>query len=564
MDSGLTLYLGVNASFAHSSLAGNMLRVWTEKKMPEWKWVMLEATIKSDSVKVVNEIVSNKPDVIVATTYLFNRNFLLPLLRNCHDLLPAATIVLGGPEFNGDNMNFLRQNSYISAVSRGDESSFHLLLDNLIERENWKNIPGLCYLSSAGGYVDNGSAEFSGNLDLLPSVYSSEYLSSNKPFYQLETVRGCAGKCIFCSSAGKQLKFHSIQRVVDDLKMLHKHGIREVRILDRTFNHPESRAIELLDVFYHEFHDMQFHLEISPAFLGEKFLAKIGESPANMLHLEVGIQTLCDESLMAICRAGTALMYVNNLKKLRQIHHIKIHADLIAGLPCQDYCSIIDDVLQLMALQVDEIQLERLKVLPGSTMHLNPWHGIIYNQETPYQVCATDKLTSEDLLALDQISQTIDGWYNCSQLKSSIQFANIHIQGFLEEFIAFLKTVDYFSGMGRGDLVTRFDLLEKYASVKSIPLYELVVFSRIAAGLFINNLESKINPSICLAECKEIWRKTVPDKYRARKYLESGFNYNVAELWANPETTLNGMPSFCIFELYYGRNVSAIYQKCNS
>jgi hypothetical protein len=216
-----------------------------------------------------------------------------------------------------------------------------------------------------------------------------------------------------------------------------------------------------------------------------------------------------------------------------------------------------------MVLQIDEIQLERLKVLPGSTMHLNPWHGIIYNQETPYQVCATDKLTPEDLLAIDQISQTIDGWYNCLQLKSSIQFANIHIEGFLEDFIAFLRTFDYFSGMGRGDLVTRFDLLEKYASINSMPLYELVVFSRIAAGLFINNLESKINPSICLAECKEIWRKTIPDKYQSRKYFESGFDFNVAELWGNPNTTLNRMPSLCIFELYYGRNVSAIYQKCN-
>ena len=153
---------------------------------------------------------------------------------------------------------YLLQNPEIDAVIRGDESSFHQLLNNI--DDDWNNIQGICYLDASDNYHDFGAAQYTGELDELPSLYEKGYFKADKPFYQLETSRGCNGSCSFCTSAISQsVRYFSLERIESDLTVLKNAGVKEIRIVDRTFNADKKRAVAMLEMFRDTFTEMCFH-----------------------------------------------------------------------------------------------------------------------------------------------------------------------------------------------------------------------------------------------------------------------------------------------------------------
>ena len=90
----------------------------------------------------------------------------------------------------------------------------------------------------------------------------------------------------------KPVRTLSIESIRERLQLIHAHGIKNVRVLDRTFNYNPRRAKELLRLFL-EFHpDIRFHLEIHPALLSEELKEELSLLPKGLLHLEAGIQRL--------------------------------------------------------------------------------------------------------------------------------------------------------------------------------------------------------------------------------------------------------------------------------
>lgn len=78
----------------------------------------------------------------------------------------------------------------------------------------------------------------------------SRFFDWTKPFVQLETTRGCFNTCAFCvSGAEKPVRVLSVERIRERLTVIRDHGIRDIRLLDRTFNGSSRRAISLLELF---------------------------------------------------------------------------------------------------------------------------------------------------------------------------------------------------------------------------------------------------------------------------------------------------------------------------
>ena len=68
----------------------------------------------------------------------------------------------------------------------------------------------------------------------------------------METTRGCFNTCAFCVSGGeKPVRTIPLEAIRERLNDIHQHGIKNVRVLDRTFNYNNKRAKELLDLFRH-------------------------------------------------------------------------------------------------------------------------------------------------------------------------------------------------------------------------------------------------------------------------------------------------------------------------
>ena len=73
---------------------------------------------------IVDEIYRHQPDIIAATTWLFNHEQLLHITARLKALLPNSCFILGGPEFLGNNEDFLHKNPFITAYS-GEREKKH-------------------------------------------------------------------------------------------------------------------------------------------------------------------------------------------------------------------------------------------------------------------------------------------------------------------------------------------------------------------------------------------------------------------------------------------------------
>ena len=433
------LWIDLNSSYAHSSLALPALhaQIMTD---PSIEWEIVSATINENAGMIVDEIYHHQPDILAATTWLFNHEQLIHVASRVKALLPEACLVLGGPEFLGDNEEFLRKNPFVDCVFRGEgEEVFPQWLTCWNHPEQWHTVPGLCYLTPYKEYKDNGIARVLNFAGLVPPE-QSRFFNWSKPFVQLETTRGCFNTCAFCVSGGeKPVRTLSIESIRERLQLIHAHGIKNVRVLDRTFNYNPRRAKELLRLFL-EFHpDIRFHLEIHPALLSEELKEELSLLPKGLLHLEAGIQSLREPVLEKSRRMGKLSDALDGLRFLCALPNMETHADLIAGLPLYHLHEIFEDVRTLAGYAAGEIQLESLKLLPGTEMRRRAEElGIKYSPLPPYEVLQTHEISVSELQTARQLSRLLDGFYNTPAWQTLTRELILNDEQFLHRFLAYL------------------------------------------------------------------------------------------------------------------------------
>ena len=433
------LWIDLNSSYAHSSLALPALhaQIMTD---PSIEWEIVSATINENTGMIVDEIYRHRPDILAATTWLFNHEQLIHVASRVKALLPKTCLVLGGPEFLGDNEEFLRKNPFVDCVFRGEgEEVFPQWLTCWNHPEQWHTVPGLCYLTPNKEYKDNGIARVLNFAGLVPPE-QSRFFNWSKPFVQLETTRGCFNTCAFCVSGGeKPVRTLSIESIRRRLQLIHAHGIKNVRVLDRTFNYNPRRAKELLRLFL-EFHpDIRFHLEIHPALLSEELKEELSLLPKGLLHLEAGIQSLREPVLEKSRRMGKLSDALDGLRFLCALPNMETHADLIAGLPLYHLHEIFEDVRTLAGYAAGEIQLESLKLLPGTEMRRRAEElGIKYSPLPPYEVLQTHEISVSELQTARQLSRLLDGFYNTPAWQALTRELILNDEQFLHRFLTYL------------------------------------------------------------------------------------------------------------------------------
>lgn len=433
------LWIDLNSSYAHSSLALPALHAQIANDN-SIEWEIVSTTINENVGMIVDEIYRHKPDILAATAWLFNHEQLLHIVSRLKALLPDSCFILGGPEFLGNNEEFLRKNTFINCVFRGEgEEAFPQWLACWDRPEEWNAIPGLCYLDAENQYIDNGIARVL-DFDRLAAPEESRFFNWSKPFVQLETTRGCFNTCAFCVSGGeKPVRTLSIDAIRKRLQTIHAHGIKNVRVLDRTFNYNARRAKELLELFLEFSPDIRFHLEIHPALLSEELKEELRKLPEGLLHLEAGIQSLREPVLQKSRRMGRLDDALQGLQFLCSLSNMETHADLIAGLPLYRLPEIFEDVRTLAEYNAGEIQLESLKLLPGTEMRRKAQElGIRYSPLPPYEVLQTNEISVGELQTARQLSRLLDGFYNTAAWQNLTRESIVKDENFLHRFLAYL------------------------------------------------------------------------------------------------------------------------------
>ena len=437
------LWLDINSSYSHSSVA--LPAIHAQVSDNDWlEWTVVRGTINDNPGSLAAEVAEHNPDVIAATFWLFTHQKQIEVLSRAVQLLDEVKVICGGPEFLGNNEDFLRRYSFVTAIIKGEgEIALPNLLKAIERGLKWDTIEGVCWISPKDGkYHDNGIARVA-DFYSLKYPEESQFFKWDKPFVQLETTRGCFNTCAFCVSGGeKPVRYQSLEQVRIRLNNICNHDIKDIRVLDRTFNYDVKRACEMLDLFAEYEGKMRFHLEIHPSLISDVLKAKLSALPKGLLHLEAGIQSLNEEVLAECGRKGSLKSSLDGLKFLCSLDNLETHADLIAGLPSYALDMLAADIAELIKIGVDELQVESLKVLPGTRMRNDAASkGLKCSPLPPYEVLMTPSMSAYDLRTAMQISRMIDFYYNAKSWQNVVRSIICSNPGFIMEFTEHLRDI---------------------------------------------------------------------------------------------------------------------------
>ena len=441
--------VGINAKYIHSNPAIYSLVAYankftdSNKKSLREHVEIAEYTINQQLPDIEADIYKKKPDVIAVSCYIWNISMVYSLITDIHKVMPDVPIWLGGPEVSFHPNQLLQRFPFLEGIMIGEgERTFVELLQWYLGAEiSLKEIAGL-YLPS--GYTKERDCL---SMDEIPFLYGDLKDFENRIVYY-ESSRGCPFRCKYClSSIDKQLRFRSLELVKRELQFFLDNKVPQVKFIDRTFNAKHEHAIAIWS--YIKEHDngiTNFHFEISADLLTEEEIVLLQSMREGLVQLEIGVQSTNPDTIREINRTMNLDKLRSAVKRVNAGENIHQHLDLIAGLPYEDYSSFHQSFNDVYAMRPEQLQLGFLKVLKGSGMEEQAAeYGILYREETPYEVLSTKWLSYEDVIRLKQIEEMVELFYNSGQFSYTIRFLEKLIG---DAFLLYEKLAAYYEKKG--------------------------------------------------------------------------------------------------------------------
>jgi hypothetical protein len=243
-------------------------------------------------------------------------------------------------------------------------------------------------------------------------------------YVYVEASRGCPYSCEFClSSIDKKVRNIDIELFISELEILWQRGVRNFKFIDRTFNQGIERANKLMDFFLSKEPPYFVHFEVIPDNFPKTLRERIKLFPPASLQLEVGIQTLHEQTSNQIYRKLNLEKIEENLAFLENETKAHLHVDLIVGLPGESIEQFGKNLDMLHAMTQCEIQIGILKKLSGTTLNRHDEiHGMIYSNKPPYDILQNNLISFTMMQKMKRFARFWDMVYNSGNFKQSVVF----------------------------------------------------------------------------------------------------------------------------------------------
>lgn len=376
--------VAVNANYIHPPFGLYCLRAALGPLRDRCR--ILDFTMKVPVTEVEEALIAESPAVVGFGVYLWNRSTMLELARRLRQRLPGTLLVAGGPEVSGAPADDELRQAFDKTIDGAGELPFRQICEEAL-----------------------GTAK--GGLQSSPTPYLeySEHDLQHRLTY-VESSRGCAFRCSFCTSATHPgVEDLPLEAFLDDLGRLITRGARRIKFLDRSFNLDIGRACAILDFLLdHPGYDF-VHFELVPDRMPEELRQRLRAFPSGRLRLEVGVQTLDTEVSAAIDRPLRRALVLENLRFLAQETSAIVHVDLIAGLPgerLEGFARGVDTLWSILGHRSGtEVQLGILKRLPGTPLDRNPPPKARFRAEAPYDLLESAELDASTLALLNHTAR---------------------------------------------------------------------------------------------------------------------------------------------------------------
>lgn len=394
MISMKVLLTTLNSKYSHVNIAlyylKNVLQSLCEP-------ITIQATINDALDHILEKIIESDAKVICFGCYIWNIESTLKLCQNIKSLRPDCTIVLGGPEVSYEPEEIVSRYRFVDAIicTQAETAIVECIQD--IKHGRLQPI----YQKEV-------------QVTDIPRIATDILEHYDNRVVYFETSRGCPYRCSYCLSCiDKSIQYFPLEQVKEDLQLLLDANVKQIRFIDRTFNSDRKRALEIWKFLLQRRQDTTFHFEICAALLDKETLTFLKQVPKGAFQFEIGVQSTNPKTLEAIHRTYRWNQEKQIIQTLAQMDTIKLHTDLIVGLPYEDLKHFQSSFNELYSLHTQEVQIGFLKFLKGTTIYKERHtYDYQYTQQPPYEVLQNTFISFEEIRFLKKLETVFESIYN--------------------------------------------------------------------------------------------------------------------------------------------------------
>jgi radical SAM superfamily enzyme YgiQ (UPF0313 family) len=361
--------------------------------------VIDEFIIGGQTNEIVEKLLAHQPKLIGFGVYIWNVDETTKIVALLKRVAPEVVIVLGGPEvsFEIDEQRICQLADYV-ITGWGDVTFRKVALSVLRGPKPLMK-------------VHAGEQPPLSELAMPYREYTDEDIA-HRTLY-VEASRGCPFKCEFCLSALDKTAWpFETETFLTEMDILYKHGARQFKFVDRTFNLNAKVSLKILQFFLDRYtaeDPIYAHFELVPDHLPDVLKETIAKFPAGALQFEIGIQTFNTAVQALVSRKQNNDKAAENLRWLHTQSRAHMHVDLIAGLPGENMQSFGAGFDRLVGLGPHEIQFGILKRLRGTPIirHTAPYQ-MTFSPDAPYEIVANQDLTFNDMQRMSRFARYWD------------------------------------------------------------------------------------------------------------------------------------------------------------
>ncbi len=404
----LIVTLHVNESAQAIPLAaGNLKAALPEIAQKNTK--LIELYPGQQAEHICTELLSEKPDLVAFSVYVWSRSLLLDVAHKLKQLKPELITVAGGPEASADSLAVIEQGN-LNAVLRGEgEESFAALVNHTLQNKSLENIPGLVQPEQPEPLADQ---TYCPDLSQLPSPWLTSTLPLTEGCGVLwEVARGCSFNCAFCYDAKGQkgVRPLPVARLKAELELFHQRQVSQVWVLDSTFNAPPERGQALLRLLRDTAPEIHYHIEAKADFLDQETANLLAQLSCSV---QIGLQATDPQVLKPLHRNINESKMAKRLKLLSEAG-VTFGLDLIYGLPHDNHQGFMKSLDFALTQQPNQLDIFPLAVLPGTEIfdHQERF-GVRAEKQPPYAIISNQSYSDEERQLSQKLALATNIFYN--------------------------------------------------------------------------------------------------------------------------------------------------------
>ncbi len=352
-----------------------------------------EFTLEDTPQYIAKKLSDGQYDAIGFSVYIWNA----PHVREAASLLrkenPDLNLFAGGPHITVVPEEFEEKDLFDFLILNEGENVLEEVINSGRQKET---------------QIIKGSQV---NLELLPSPFLSGAIDPGQYDGVLwELSRGCPYNCAYCYEARNHgwVRRYPISRLQEELKLFVKKDVRDIWILDSTFNHNEEFCLEFLKLLVKEAPHIHFTFEIRAERVTPEQARLFGKLVAS---LQIGLQSSQSHVMNLLNRPIKPQQFKKKIKTLEQ-NYLVYGFDLIYGLPGDSLNGFRESVDFALNLSPSNLDIFPLSLLPGTELYEKAAEWNLRHDGTPERlVTGRPGFTDEDLQEAARLTELCDFFY---------------------------------------------------------------------------------------------------------------------------------------------------------